>query len=174
MQSLLCGLRSILVVSGMTLVALVQPIVASPAQANECQAQCEDRYYQCNMGGAWVAEKTCATQRSTCYAACSPQKHGAVAYSKKTRTYGYTTGLASREIAEKTALTECAATEGSPTDCTVLIWFYNRCGAIALGDNGSYGAAHHATQAGAAKEALQHCAPYGGSSCSIVREICSR
>ena len=174
MQSLPFDFRYILVVSGMTLAALAQPILASPARANECQTQCEDRYYQCNMGGAWVAEKTCATQRSTCHAACSPQKHGAIAYSKKEKTYGYTTGLASRDAAEKTALAECAATAGSPTDCTVLLWFYNRCGALALGDNGSYGAAHHATQAGASKKALQHCAPYGGSSCRIVREICSR
>ena len=148
------------------------PVAALAAKA--CQDACEQRYYQCNVGSGWAAERTCAEHRNTCYAACPAQKHAAIAYSSATRGFGSSTELPTREAAEAKAIAECAATASSPTDCKIVVWFYNRCGTLAIGDPTAYGWAHNLNPAVSNKEALGRCKEFGGENCRVVRDFCSR
>lgn len=157
-------------ISGMLLALM--PSFASAADA--CQDACEQRYYQCNVGSGWAAERTCAEHRRTCSAACPAQKHAAIAYSRETRGFGSSTELPTRQAAEAKAIAECAATASSPTDCKVVVWFYNRCGTLVLGDPTAYGWAHNLQPAVSTKEAMDRCKEFGGENCRVVRDFCSR
>jgi hypothetical protein len=58
------------------------------------------------------------------------------------------------------------------SDCKVRIWFANRCGALALGSNGSGGADWASTPGDAANLAINLCRNYT-TNCSVVRWVCS-
>ena len=49
-----------------------------------------------------------------------------------------------------------------------------RSGALALGNNGAYGSAWGTTQREASTKALAECRPYGGATCKIERQLCSK
>lgn len=160
---LVCGLISIAAVA----------VGDTSAKANECQDQCDARYHHCNMGTAWAAELTCATQLRACQMTCSAKGFGSIAYSKKTRNLGFTLGHPSRDAAEKAAAQDCEVRSNGSSDCQPLIWFRGRCGALALGDGGAYGAAQHPSQVTASKEAITLCTKHG-ETCRVVLELCAR
>ncbi len=166
-------IRLFLAVGRVFSLGLAANLAGTPAWADECETQCNARYHQCNIGSAWAAERTCATQLKICQLACTSKGYGSIAYSKKTHGHGYALGHPSRLEAEGAAVKECEAHTPASQDCQPLIWFTGRCGALALGDGGAYGAAQHATQTEASKRAVELCAPHG-EACRVVLELCSR
>lgn len=149
------------------------PVNGAALAQNECFSRCESNYYLCLRGGASVGERGCSAIRSTCNMSCTQGggSFGAIAYSKVTRTYGFASQYESRERAERRAVQECAQSRSNATDCAVLVWFNNRCGALALGDDGGYGAAQDQTRQAASAKAMANCQPHAAT-CRIVRVVC--
>jgi hypothetical protein len=136
-----------LVVAGLTAggVVLLAAVFAAPAaMANSCHSRCDSNYYLCNRGGASPGERWCATGRSTCYTRCrgsAGPSYGAIAYSGTAAVHGFSRNQGSRARAEAEALGHCRARERDAGDCKVLVWFYDRCAALATGSKGAHGSA---------------------------------
>ncbi len=131
------------------------------------------------MGGASIGERGCATARSICYSRCgsssesAPRRYGAIAFSKSTLGHGSSRNVHSRSEAEARAIEDCRANAASAADCQVMVFFYDHCGALAVGGRGAYGSDHGPSRRAAASKALAHCRPYDGDTCRAVREVCS-
>lgn len=97
---------------------------------------------------------------------------GAIAFSDITRSHGYSYNYATQAAAEARALRECESVSGTG-DCRVLVWFRNACAAMARGTNGAVGTGWGANQALANRYAVQSCNGYGGTSCQIIRQVCT-
>jgi hypothetical protein len=158
-------------------VVLLAAALAAPlALANSCQSRCDSNYYFCNRGGASPGERSCATGRSTCYTRCRGSdgpSYGAIAFSGSADVHGFSRNHASRAGAEAEALGHCRAWGRGAADCRVLVWFHDRCAALATGSNGAHGSAQAPQRRTAAQQALAACRPFGGESCKIVRDVCS-
>ncbi|MBL8263014.1 MAG: DUF4189 domain-containing protein [Xanthomonadaceae bacterium] len=77
----------------------------------------------------------------------------------------------SKRKANSAALADCRAKGGSKKNCSVLITFYNQCGAIAAGDNN--GATFRApTPEEASRHALKNCTDLT-SNCKVMQTVCS-
>jgi hypothetical protein len=59
--------------------------------------------------------------------------YGAIAYSTSTRAYGFAYNYSTRAQAESAALGYCAQ-----SDCGVVVWFSNSCGALATAPTGQW------------------------------------
>jgi serine/threonine-protein kinase len=94
---------------------------------------------------------------------------GAIAYSTGTGSHGFSYGYASRGQAERVALGNCAAYAG---DCQVLVYFYNACGALAVGRHLGYGYAWNVRRSAARRAALANCR-VNDTGCQVVRWVCS-
>ena len=87
------------------------------------------------------------------------------------RTYAWGSGSGStRSVAESNARARCRLHGGQ--DCTIILWFSNQCGALAVGtdENGrtdTVRAATGATISAAESNAIQSCRAFGGRSCRI-------
>ncbi len=103
-------------------------------------------------------------------------KYGAFATSANTFSWGSSYGYKAKDLAIKDAIARCA--ESGAKDCTMQMWFYHGCAALAIrkGDeetrNGSWGSARKATKEIAEREALKFCEEFGGKGCEIVESIC--
>ena len=95
---------------------------------------------------------------------------GAIAYSTGTGSHGFSYGYPTRGQAERVALGNCAA---YAHDCQVLVYFYNACGALAVGRHLGYGYAWNASRAAARSAALANCR-VNDSGCKVVRWVCSQ
>lgn len=95
---------------------------------------------------------------------------GAIAYSTSSGSNGFSYGFGSRGQAERAALGNCAAFAG---DCQVLVYFYNACGALAVGRHLGYGYAWNARRSAAKAAALANCRVNDGG-CRVVRWVCSQ
>ncbi len=139
-----------------------QPALAQCWEA--CSTYC-DMYYQ----------GTCTSYRRSCEQRCgspgpaAPRSFGAIAYSPGTGGYGYSFKLANRAEAEKRAIQECGK-----DDCKVATWFFNNCGALAIGKNGAWGGANGNTERIAQAAAQRRCAKEGGTNCEIKFTQCSQ
>jgi serine/threonine-protein kinase len=78
-------------------------------------------------------------------------RFGAIAYSTSTANWGTSYDHASEAAARNAALDSCGQ-----SDCKVVVWFQNACGALAVGSTGS-GAAWGQTRSEAEEKALLHC-----------------
>lgn len=94
---------------------------------------------------------------------------GAIAYSTSSGSHGFSYGFGSRGQAERAALRNCAAFAG---DCQVLVYFYNACGALAIGRHLGYGYAWNVRRAAARRGALANCR-VNDTGCRVVRWVCS-
>jgi serine/threonine-protein kinase len=99
----------------------------------------------------------------------SAAQFGAIAYSTATGSHGFSYGYATRGQAERAALGNCAAYAG---DCQVLVYFYNACGALAVGRHLGYGYAWNVRRSAARAAALANCR-VNDSGCQVVRWVCS-
>jgi hypothetical protein len=98
----------------------------------------------------------------------SRDRWGAIAYSDKTGNYGLSYGYARLSEARRSALAECKA-----SDCDVMAWFSNSCGAVAAGeDDVSFGAQNNSRSA-AERLAVAGCVRLGGGTCKLVVSRCS-
>jgi hypothetical protein len=83
--------------------------------------------------------------------------YAAIAYSPKTRNYGYCYGYCCRPHAEAEALRRC-----SGEDKRIVVWAVNAWCALATGDGGTWGWGWSDSSAGDAKaRALEECAKRG-------------
>ncbi|AFY71261.1 serine/threonine protein kinase [Thalassoporum mexicanum PCC 7367] len=97
--------------------------------------------------------------------------YGAIARSPTSGYKGFSWNYSSRDGAEERALNECSSTSGS-TDCEVLVWFRNACGAIAESDDGGAGTGWGVNEELAQQYAIESCEGIG-SGCEVTRTICS-
>jgi Domain of unknown function (DUF4189) len=145
-----------------------------------------DCLFQCDSQCYGQAEPYC---RSGCMAQCnSGQGRGSATQSRPRQSYsaiaatakdgdfwGYSFSWGSRAAAEQEALTRCEAQAGRKGACQIAVWFYNSCGALAIGSNGAWGADHADTTAQASASALRFCQQNDNSgACHVVRAFCSR
>lgn len=93
---------------------------------------------------------------------------GAIAYSPSSRAHGWSYDYASRNDAERRALTQCGR---HAEDCIVPVWFRNACGALAVGPDG-YGSGWGSSRKSAEGQAVQSCRRYSGG-CAVVRWVCT-
>lgn len=101
----------------------------------------------------------------------SGSKYGAIAYSKKSKFYGHSWQYCTRKGAEAKALRECRK-RTEENDCTVVVWFENVCGALAVAPGGAYSARGGTPIATAERKALQSCSKQG-EKCKILTSVCA-
>ena len=92
---------------------------------------------------------------------------GAIAYGTTSGRWGYSNDYSSQAQASQRAVKECRE-----SDCIVRVWFRDECGALALGDNGAWGADRGDNAAQAQSAALAQCSPKGDH-CQIAIARCS-
>lgn len=103
-------------------------------------------------------------------ATASAAEFGAIAFSTSTGAHGYSHNFKSRVQAERVALRACRAYGGG---CRVVVYFYNACGALAVGRRNGYGFGW-APGRGTAKNIAMAACRQRTSSCRTVRSVCSR
>jgi Domain of unknown function (DUF4189) len=146
---------------------------AMPAAA-DCMSSCQGEYYACSNA---YDSRDCSTRRSICQQRCimgNERQFGAIAFSPSTGAYGYSFEYRTRNQAEKRAIAECKARNGGD-DCATEIWFYDNCGALAVGAGATRSAAYSADKAAASRRALEACnGRNGGAACEIKATVCSK
>jgi len=81
--------------------------------------------------------------------------YGAIAFSQDSGSVGYSYDYPTQSAAEQRAMRECA-----DSDCMVVVWFRNACGALAIGDGNGYGTGWAVSRADAEQIALSNCSQY--------------
>ncbi|MDE2006782.1 MAG: DUF4189 domain-containing protein [Rhodospirillales bacterium] len=146
----------------LTALALLAAMLANaPARAGQV---CTDTCDEYNQG-------RCVLTRHTCTYTPPPPAYGAIAYGRSSGAWGTSYHWSSRAQAERVALRNCAP---HGTDCEIMAWFRNECGAVATGtgDSAYWGIGDGI---GAARgSALQKCERGGGGQCTIAVSECSR
>ncbi|MBW6422618.1 DUF4189 domain-containing protein [Rhizobium sp. XQZ8] len=99
--------------------------------------------------------------------AMAADSFGAIAYSPATGATGWSYDHNSRRSAERTAQNNCNA-----NDCEIAIWFKNGCGAVAVGQQGGWGADWGADIDPAKYLAVEACRQHT-TGCRVVRWQCS-
>ena len=97
------------------------------------------------------------------------ETYGAIAYSPDGGDYGFSFGYGSRAEAEKRAKSECGK-----TDCEIAAWFSNSCGALAVGDDGTWAGGNGNSERAARADAMSDCVKDGGKKCEVLISKCSR
>lgn len=100
----------------------------------------------------------------------SKNTYGAIAYSTQTGAHGYSHNYPSRRTAEKEAVANCRKFGGR--NCSVTVWFYERCGALATGSDRGWGSSSHQNKQRANAEAMSFCRKHDRN-CKIVASVCS-
>lgn len=153
------------------------------ALAQDCDLRCNRGCYGQSQSDYWK----CEDDRRSCVASCRSEQQGsgsgssapaarqfgAIAHSRATGDYGYSFGQPSRGRAEETALGYCRGQRNRAQDCSVLVWFWNACAALAIAGNGAFGGDHAPDRKTAQQSALRICANYAGANCKVVRTVCS-
>lgn len=97
------------------------------------------------------------------------EEFGAIAFSQSTEAYGFSHNYSTRRQAENVALNACAERAG---DCRIAVWFYDMCGALAVGDGDGWGAAYEGSQSAAQSSALNYCRQ-NTTGCRLELSFCS-
>jgi len=127
-------------------------------RAAGCRERADACRYECQLNGGGARP--------------GPPKFGAIAYSPSRRAHGITYDFGDRNGAERAALNACAQ-RSRATDCRIVIWFYNNCGALATASDGTYGGGYSGNRIGAESRALQYCRSAGGRDCAVQRSYCT-
>jgi len=132
---------------------LIISAVVSPAFAGtDCYRDCRAR-----SGCSDMSDYDCSGVEMRCQLECrhqEPEKsYGAIAYSAKNGSYGYSNNFENRKKAEQTAMKYC---KQNGSGCKVAVWFYNSCGAVAAGKGKVTWGQNDSGQI-AAQEALKKC-----------------
>jgi hypothetical protein len=109
-----------------------------------------------------------------------PAPWGAIAYSPSDGLFGIAQNAVEREAAQQAALGSCAVQAGGRS-CRVVVTFHDACGALAVSDNGIWGADFGVTPSGdlmpginaAYSRARQQCEDAGGINCRFEQATCS-
>ena len=99
--------------------------------------------------------------------------HGAIAFAQMDEAvaWGFAWDFPTKDQAETAALNDCLSASGGAA-CTVLAWFQNGCGALALGQHGTAQGKGARTAEQAETRALASCKAAGGVGCSVVGSEC--
>ncbi len=168
-----------IIIAALTGVAAPQAFAQSAYE--QCASGCGDAAISCGSVGD---NRDCSTPRSLCLAECQfssssnyrsgPPKYGAFAYSQIVRGMGTAYDWPDRESAENSALNSCRKLSPQATDCTVALWFWNTCGALASTADGIYGTGYGARKYIAEGWAMQVCRQYGGGdNCVVQKSVCT-
>lgn len=95
---------------------------------------------------------------------------GAIAYSPRTGSYGYSHNYATRGQAERVAQRSCRA---YASDCRVIVYFYNSCAALAVGRSFGYGYGYAPGPKQSRSIALANCRA-NDRGCQVKRTVCSK
>lgn len=109
-----------------------------------------------------------------------PNPYAAIAYSPSDGLYGVASQSVELEAAEQEAMGNCAVIAGG-TSCRIVVSFGNGCAALAVSDDGAYGAGFGKTTKGelmvginkAYAVAREACEGRGGTSCRLEQAFCS-
>lgn len=109
-----------------------------------------------------------------------PNPYGAIAYSPTDGLYGVAQKNVELEAAEQEAIGNCAVLAGGRS-CRIVISYRNACGALAVSDDGAWGADSAVTTRGelmkgindAYAKARDQCVNRGGTSCHLEQASCS-
>ena len=100
--------------------------------------------------------------------------HGAIAFGQNDQyqavAYGVAWDYPSRDDAQEAAVNACL--DGGGSDCTVLAWFQNGCGALAVDQYGMAQGKGARSLEQAEARALQTCEAAGGVGCAVVGSQC--
>ena len=100
--------------------------------------------------------------------------HGAIAFAQIGQdlavAYGVAWDYPSRDEAQEAAVNACL--DGGGSDCTVLAWFQNACGALAVDQYGMAQGKGARSLEQAEARALQTCEAAGGVGCAVVGSQC--
>ena len=96
--------------------------------------------------------------------------HGAIAFGEAV-AYGFTWNYAAGDEAKEAAMSACLA--GGGTDCAVLAWWWNGCGALALDRYGTAAGSSGMSREHAEARALRNCEAKGRSGCAVVGSQCT-
>ncbi len=102
--------------------------------------------------------------------AAEAAEFGAIAYSPRTGSHGYSHNFATRKQAERAALRNCRV---YARDCSVVVYFYNACAALAVGNSYGYGYGYAPGRGAAQSIAMSQCRR-NDSGCQVVRWVCSK
>lgn len=128
------------------------------ARSNSCRDEASACSYQCQLDGPTGGHRV--------------TRFGAIAYSPSQRANGITYDFGDRASAERAALNACIQ-RSRATDCRVVIWFSNNCGALATASDGTYGGGYSGNKLGAESRAIHYCRGAGGRDCTIQRSFCT-
>jgi len=95
---------------------------------------------------------------------------GAIAISPSTKAMGWSYDYSSKWKANNTALKKCRK---YASDCRIATWFRNACGAVAVGQNGGWGAQWGHNIKNAKWKARKTCRKYD-SNCKVKRWVCTK
>jgi Domain of unknown function (DUF4189) len=98
--------------------------------------------------------------------AAADDHYGAIAFSQSSGNWGYSFDFASRGGAERDALNRCG------DGCQIVLWFRNACGALASGDDNSYGTGWASSRGEAERIAMSGCRE-NSSKCSVTAWVCT-
>ncbi|BAW97885.1 hypothetical protein NIES970_28480 (plasmid) [[Synechococcus] sp. NIES-970] len=98
---------------------------------------------------------------------------GAISYSPKTGTYGYSYDYSNQQAAINIAQNQCNQRSNGTGDCESLVWFSNACGSLAVASNGSYGSGWGENPDLAEYYAIDTCSDYGGYDCAVLETVCT-
>ena len=100
--------------------------------------------------------------------------HGAIAFGQIAQNpavaYGFAWDYPSRDEAQEAAMNACLDSGGS--DCAVLAWFQNGCGALAMDQYGMAQGKGARSQEQAEARAVRACEAAGGVGCAVVESQC--
>ena len=98
---------------------------------------------------------------------------GAIAYSVTANKSGHSYGYPTQREAERMAVSECLKATNRANDCKPYVWFDNRCGAIASGDDDVVQVGVGTNESAAVNAALSSCERNHGSNCEKIASYCS-
>jgi hypothetical protein len=141
-------------------------VLAGSAHAELCQRVCARYDYH---GGCAEYKEQC-TGDSSSRSTPSPD-YGAIAYGRTKQAYGASYRWGNRAKAEGNALQRCRK---YGDDCEVMVWFMNKCGAVAVRVDtkvGYWGLGNSEDEARSV--ARQECAKDHGQRCEVLVSQCA-
>jgi len=153
------------------LVALVASLSVTCEVQGGCREVCTPQTSCDGLSGEerWRCVAGRSGETTSCRTVCS-DSHGAIAYSLKTGSWGYSFDHDSQARASRMAQGYCAR---AAADCRIVVNFWNQCGAIAETKQGEVSFGLGATKTEAERRSLTACRASAGKACSLVTSVCS-
>ena len=97
--------------------------------------------------------------------------YGAIAFSERDGSFGYSFDYHSENDANQRALSDCSQ---NGKGCKVVLTFSENCAALAADDHNRYGYSLGDGEGDANGRALRQCAGHGGKKCEVKVSTCAR